>query len=155
MADNGAVFRAQLKTWQLKTEKHLENIMRNATVELMSRIIDRNPEDTSDRADGKVMKGDWQFAPGTAPSGDVSRGDSSAAGALSELNSVQAWKPMSKQPFFGVNRTKYGVLLEYGLYPHDGPRVKGGYSTQAQAGFVGISVEEFGDIVDREAAKRG
>lgn len=48
-----------------------------------------------------------------------------------------------------TNALPYIQVLEFGLYPGDGPRTAGGYSTQAPAGMLRLTVDEVVAILER------
>jgi hypothetical protein len=72
---------------------------------------------------------------------------SSTEEAVSRAMKIQFANPYAI--WYLYNRVPYGVTVEYGLYPGNGPRTVNGFSTQAPAGMLRITTEEMKSQLDR------
>lgn len=135
-------------------QRRVDMAIRDATEAMCVAIIKQTPIDTDDGRDEIVMRGDWVSGIGDVPS-DVNRGDLSGGEAKEQVRSVvRKWTPHTGRPFLFANHKRYGVMLEYGLYPQPGgSRTRNGFSTQAPAGMVRINTAEFPDHLKVGATK--
>jgi hypothetical protein len=151
-------FAVSIQAWAGATAKQLDDASYFAVEELAKRVIMRTPVDKT-RPDEIVARGDWNAAVNAEP-GDVERNDPSGEEALSVVQQVaRAWAPSRNGGTFYLGNYKpYIQKLEYGLYHHDpfaSRTTSQGFSTQAPAGMVGITVQEWPDIWERAMAKAG
>lgn len=135
----------------------VNEVCRDATVELTKRIVATSPVDTT-RPDDTVFKGDWNADVGTIP-GDVDNNDPSGQSSIDAAqDAVDKWVPTAGQTYYLVNHKPYALMLEYGWYSHDpksGRTTEAGFSTQAPGGVVGVYMMEWPDIVAEAARKAG
>jgi hypothetical protein len=153
----GVGFAFEVESWSLKTSKAMDDVLRDSVIEFVQRVIDRTPIDTSTRHDEVVARGDWNFAIGTDPE-DVSRNDPSGERAMAGLRAIVAlwrptqsfgsflkfWQAKGDANLFIANFKPYIRRLEYE-----------GHSDQAPNGMLGVTVQEWADIIQEQAAKHG
>lgn len=147
MADS---FSAQVGDWAKKAKGAIDANVRAITISLFKGVILSTPVDT-----GRA-RGNWQTTVGAPASGTVERVDPSGASAIGE---VTANLGGGGKVTWLTNNLPYIQVLEYGQYPNPpkrGTRLKGGgyeirsiggYSRQAPAGMVRISMARIGEIV--------
>lgn len=126
----------------LRVQADLEAKARARMHKLFTRIVMRTPVDTGrTQANWNVSQGtpNYTFTEAT----NLSR-------AIAEVDKVKTM-PMGAKVFL-ANGAPHIRLLEYGGYPlvpkHPTGKTSGGFSTQAPAGMVRISVIEFGGKVE-------
>jgi hypothetical protein len=154
MSSNIDQFLVQLDTMRLNTKRDIATVAKESAIDLADNIIERTPVDLDDE-DIIHIKGDWTSAIDSVPSA-VNRGDSSGDSSRKDIrDTVQRWNPMAGEELDIANHERYADMLEYGLYRHKTERTTAsGFSSQAPAGMVGISVAEWQQIVDKNAAKK-
>jgi hypothetical protein len=136
-------FDISVAAWTSKITALSIEVLREAVVELCTRIVDSTPLDQR-RPDEIVARGDWNCAIGTEP-GDVLRNDPTGMRAIDGVKAVVAqWTPVKGEPFIFANYKPYIRRLEYE-----------GWSGQAPSGMMGIHVIEWADIVREVARKHG
>ena len=118
--------------WATKTERKLDLAVRKISLELFSRVILRSPVDTG------RFRANWQVAIGLMPNGTLSLEDKSGTATVSNATARSA----------GV---KAGDVIYLANNLPYAQRLEDGYSGQAPAGMVGLTVQEFQSI----AAKIG
>ena len=118
--------------WATKTERKLDLAVRKISLELFSRVILRSPVDTG------RFRANWQVAIGSMPNGTLSLEDKSGTATVSNATARSA----------GV---KAGDVIYLANNLPYAQRLEDGYSVQAPAGMVGLTVQEFQSI----AAKIG
>jgi len=118
--------------WATKTERKLDLAVRKISLELFSRVILRSPVDTG------RFRANWQVAIGSMPNGTLSLEDKSGTATVSNATARSA----------GV---KAGDVIYLANNLPYAQRLEDGYSGQAPAGMVGLTVQEFQSI----AAKIG
>ena len=114
--------------WAAKTERKLVLAVQKIALEMFSRIILRSPVDTG------RFRGNWQVAIGAMPSGTLDLNDKSGQATISKVSAV-ALGVKAGDRISLVNNLPYSEVLENGS------------STQAPAGMVGLTVQEFDRIV--------
>ena len=144
-------FTADLSAFAKKAKFNADQVMQKTCLELFSRVVQRTPVDTARARTG------WQTAVNAMPSGSDpgprkstrKGGPPSAPPALSgeDKGKITAVTQAIK---FGdtvwlVNNVHYVQYLEYGTAPY-------GFSPQAPAGMVRISITEFQDHVAKAVA---
>lgn len=117
-------FTSQVKTWSKKTESKLDLAARKISLELFSRVILRSPVDTG------RFRGNWQVQIGTIPRGTLEIEDKAGTATVNKADAATAGIEAGDVIYL-VNNLPYGLRLE------------DGYSGQAPAGMVGLSVQEF------------
>jgi len=120
--------------WVGKTETKLDTAVRKIAIELFSRVILRTPVDT-----GRA-RGNWQVAIGSVPSGTLDLNDASGTATVSKATAATAGVKAGDVIYL-VNNLPYAQRLE------------DGYSGQAPAGMVGLTVQEFQQVVRQIGAE--
>ncbi|WP_321991527.1 hypothetical protein [Marispirochaeta aestuarii] len=137
-------------------------IRRKIALEVFSGVVLKTPVD-SGRA-----RGNWQSSVGALATSEVERVDKGGRAAVSEAERVINSSRITDSVFLS-NNVPYIFSLEYGGYPkvvkrgsrkrgkRKGYEVRsvGGFSKQAPAGMVQVTLAEFPYIVSREAAQNG
>lgn len=126
-----------MKTWTaaIKDIQDIpEKVVRGTLISLSSRIIKRSPVDSG------RFRGNWQATIGSPASGQLSsidsNGSATSANAANVANRLEAGSI-----FYLTNNLPYGERLEYG------------YSKQAPAGMVRVTLAEYEKILRLEASK--
>jgi len=130
-----------------KAQADLETVARKVTFDLYSSVVYMSPVDTGRfRANWNVSVDSVDTA--TSQSTDKNRASTEVAKVL-EL-------PVGGV-YFLSNSLPYAQVLEYGLYPnppkHPTGKTVNGYSRQAPAGFVRVSVVRFNEFVQKAIKK--
>jgi len=130
-----------------KVQADLETVARKVTFDLYSSVVYMSPVDTGRfRANWNVSVDSVDTA--TSQSTDKNRAPTEVAKVL-EL-------PVGGV-YFLSNSLPYAQVLEYGLYPnppkHPTGKTVNGYSRQAPAGFVRVSVVRFNEFVQKAIKK--
>lgn len=120
-------FGRQMKAFQRKTEKKLDDAVRKISMELFQRVILRSPVDTG------RFRANWQVAIGTIPIGTLELTDATGQAAMSRAQAA-AMGLEAGDTITLVNNLPYG------------PRLEAGYSAQAPTGMVALTVQEFQSI---------
>lgn len=134
MSDFGAALRAECN----KAKDDLNRKVVFTALKIFRRLIYRTP------ADSGRMAANWQIGLGALnPSTSDAPGSDAFARGQARLSS---WKP--GQTIWMTNSMAYARTIEYGLYGKppgsaNGPKTRSGYSTQAPAGIVRLTVQEF------------
>jgi len=143
-----------LSNWSIPLDKlagkvraDLETVARKVTFDLYSSVVYMSPVDTGRfRANWNVSVNSVDTA--TSQSTDKNRANTEVAKVL-EL-------PVGGV-YFLSNSLPYAQVLEYGLYPnppkHPTGKTVNGYSRQAPAGFVRVSVVRFNEFVQKAIKK--
>lgn len=113
--------------WAAKTDDKLSTAVRKISLELFSRVILKTPVDT-----GRA-RGNWQVAIGSLPNGTLDLNDASGTATVSKATATTAGVKAGDVIYL-VNNLPYAQRLE------------DGYSGQAPAGMVALSVQEFQQI---------
>jgi hypothetical protein len=139
---SGASFAIAIDQWCKKANKSVDKATRAITFEIFGRVIRRTPVDTG------AARTNWQVGINQMPAGIVT-GSGDAVGIMkSALGEGLAGKVI-----YLVNNLPYIGVLEYGGYPNppkggEGKTV-GGFSKQAPAGMVRVTVQEVSDAVNK------
>ena len=125
----------------LRVQTRLEEKARDHTITLFRKIVTRTPVDTGrTRANWNVSFGAPNYSYG--PSVVLSR-------SMAQIAKIRKY-PIGVKVYL-ANGAPHIRLLEYGGYPQSPKRgtgkTAGGFSTQAPAGMVRISVAEFGQPI--------
>lgn len=122
-----------------------EAAIRGTTIKLWSAIINMTPVD-----EGRA-RSSW-FATGKQPSTKVSNTtDKQGASTINKAEQV-VMSIKDYSTFTLTNNLPYIDKLEFGGYG-DGPKTTGGYSKQAPAGMVRVSIMRFNKLLAEEAKK--
>lgn len=130
----------------------IDRAARKAAFDMQARIIERTPVDTG-RARASWGLAQGKPGRGVAPEKEYSEGEAERH-AKTVLTTVRPGSPglfrrvLRKvlggglKPYWVFNNLPYIEKLEFGGFPGDGPKTIGGYSTQAPAGMVRVSLAE-------------
>lgn len=121
-------FAQQLASFEEKTSGKMDMAVRKIALELFSRVILKSPVDTG------RFRGNWQVSIGSIPDGTLEVDDKSGSATVSKATAAT----------MGV---KAGDVIYLANNLPYGPRLEAGYSGQAPAGMVALSVQEFQQIV--------
>lgn len=131
----GRRFVLDISAWAAKAEADVNTVLRGVAMELGARLVARTPVDT-----GRA-KANWRGAAGrpdtTAIQGEGKLSVSTATGiAVSNVTGAAGkWNAREHKSFYVTNALPYMRRLEYG------------WSVQAPAGMVRVTLVEFGKIV--------
>ena len=139
-----STFALDLEKFAQKTSRTLEQAVRMVVMECGRRVVEKSPV-----GDGNLWKdpppkgyvggrfrGNWQYSFGAVKDGDLPDIDKTGAVSLSRITA-------------GVNTSPaFGVHYIHNNLPY-AQRLEDGYSTQAPAGMVGLTVVEYQQIVQR------
>lgn len=120
--------------WVTKTERKMDTAVRKIALELFSRVILKSPVDTG------RFRANWQVAVGSIPSGTLELDDRSGTATISKATAGTAGVKAGDVIYL-VNNLPYAQRLE------------DGYSQQAPAGMVGLTVQEFQRVVRQIGAE--
>ena len=121
-------FANDLAKFEAKTSEKLDLAVRKIALELFSRIIMRTPVDT-----GRA-RANWQVAIGTIPSGTLELNDKSGQATINKVQAASMGL-VAGDVIYLTNNLPYAVPLEEG------------YSQQAPAGMVALTVQDFQSVV--------
>lgn len=122
-------FADDLRRFERKTEDKMSRAVRKITLDAFSGCIMMSPVDTG------RFRGNWQTAIGSAPSGTVEMMDKGGTVVIAKVQGVTAgMKP--GDVVYMANNLPYAQRLE------------DGYSSQAPAGMVRLTVQRFQPIAD-------
>jgi len=121
-------FANDLAKFEAKTSEKLDLAVRKIALELFSRIIMRTPVDT-----GRA-RANWQVAIGTIPSGTLELNDKSGQATINKVQAA-SMGVVAGDVIYLTNNLPYAVPLEEG------------YSKQAPAGMVALTVQDFQSVV--------
>ena len=124
-------FSSDIAKFAKKAGENMVTTRKSVFFQLAESIVERTPVDT-----GRA-KGNWQPSLHTFKSGTV-------AGASDPIPAIKmvADSANGDDSMCLINNLPYIQPLEYGYYG-EGPKVIGGYSSQAPRGMVRITVREF------------
>ena len=130
MADNANQFILDISDWVKQAKEDGDKILRKVTLDLFSRVVLRSPVDTG------RFRNNWYPAIGKPVSQTNEGVDPSGAKAISRISSTVSGAVAGDQIYMS-NSLAYAWRLETG------------WSKQAPAGFVGITVLEFQSLLSR------
>ena len=122
-------FGYDITRWANQTKQKLDTVARKVALDMFSRVVLRSPVDTG------RFRGNWQCAIDSVPQGTVDKLDPSGGTAIAGINREVAGFG-GGHIIYLVNHLPYAWPLEMG------------WSKQAPAGMVRITVEEFRPIVE-------
>lgn len=132
---NGSLFALQLAEFARKAGKNADLVVQKVTVDILARVVKRSPVDTG------RFRANWQVSVGTPASGNLAvedkNGDSTVRAGTSAMTGFQVGPSV-----FIVNNLPYGPRLEYE-----------GWSKQAPAGMVRITVAEYQSLIEKAVAE--
>ncbi len=123
-------FAEDIEAFASKTERKMDFAVRKISLELFSRVILRTPVDK-----GRA-RANWQVSIGATSNGTLELEDKSGTATISAATAVAAGL-RAGDVIFLVNNLQYIQRLE------------DGYSGQAPAGMVGLTVQEFQRIAEQ------
>ncbi len=119
-----------MSSWTDETEEKLTLAVQKISLELFSRVILRTPVDK-----GRA-RGNWQVAIGSVPDGTLDIDDPSGQATISKVTAEAA----------GLKAGDTIVLVNNLPYIQ---RLEDGYSSQAPAGMVMLSVQDFQEVANQ------
>ena len=123
-----AGFADQVRAWERKTERKMDLAVRKIALEMFRRIILKSPVDTG------RFRGNWQIAIGSVPDGTLELDDKTGTATIAKGAAIALGMNAGDIVYF-ANNLPYARRLEEG------------YSQQAPAGMVALTVQEFQSIV--------
>jgi hypothetical protein len=136
-----ASFEDQMRRIEINTVRRLDLLGRKIALELFRRVIYKTPVD-SGRA-----RANWQVTIGSAASGTVEIDDTNGTATMTRATAASRGF-RAGDIIYLTNNLPYIMKLEEGGYP-DGPKTVGGFSRQAPAGMVALTVQEFAIVVNQ------
>ena len=132
-----------------RTIRKLNKIVKVAAMELFKSVIMMTPVDT-----GRA-RGNWQCTM-TRPADGVIDSEQSEEATIAKMMEITL-KSSIRKGIFLTNNLPYIQKLEYGGYGQ-GPKTEGGYSKQAPAGMVRVSLDRIqkdlkeiiADVIEKE-----
>ena len=121
-------FANQVQGWVQKTMAKSDTAVRMIALRMFSRIILKSPVDTG------RFRGNWQIAIGSVPEGTLELDDKTGTATIAK-GAATAMGISAGDTIYFANNLPYAQRLE------------GGYSSQAPAGMVALTVQEFQSIV--------
>lgn len=134
-------FEDDLRKFEAKTNRKLTQLGRKVALELFKRVIYKTPVDT-----GRA-RANWQVTIGAQASGTIAIDDTNGGATMSKATAASAGFKAGDTIYL-TNNLPYIRKLEEGGYP-DGPKTVGGFSRQAPAGMVALTVQEFAQVVNQ------
>ena len=122
-------FADQVARFEKDALRKMNLAVRKISLEIFSRVILKSPVDTG------RFRGNWQVAIGSVPSGTLELDDKTGTATVSKAD-LKLVGAGAGDTIYLANNLPYAVRLEEG------------YSTQAPAGMVALTVQEFAAIVD-------
>ena len=123
-------FADQMKAWERKAERKMDLAVRKIALEMFRRIILKSPVDTG------RFRGNWQIAIGSVPNGTLELDDKTGTATIAKGAATALGMNAGDIVYF-ANNLPYAVPLEEG------------YSQQAPAGMVALTIQEFQSVVSR------
>lgn len=145
----GAAWSLNIGEWCKKANKDVERASRAIVLTIFSGVIEKTPVDTG------AARGNWQIGYDSMPTGVVANKDTSRGSAAPAI-AGKLDKPIIGHTIYLVNNLPYIGVLEYGGYPNPaktGTKTSGGYSKQAPAGMVRVTVAEISQRVQEGITK--
>lgn len=159
---SGEQWSIDISNWCKKANKKVDTAARAIVLTIFSGVIEKTPVDTG------MARGNWQIGFDTIPRGILSAPDRTKGSASGRVQSALGNQPIIGHVVYLVNNLPYIGTLEYGGYPNPpkhGSWVKGkkgghyvikssgGYSKQAPAGMVRVTLSEISQRVQEGIAK--
>lgn len=163
-------FAADVKTVVSNLKTNKETFFRRVAIDACSRVIMKTPVDTGRARANWVISIDTPASGGGTADGSgetksVTQNGVGQSGAKDRaIADITAAGALSGHVLWLTNTVPYGRVLEYGTYPYPPARgtwvkgkgyeirSKGGYSKQAPAGMVRVTVLEVEAIIGKAAA---
>jgi hypothetical protein len=127
-------FQLDIQRFVDKAKGNVDLVVRKVALDVFRRVILKSPVDTG------RFRGNWQVAINSVPPGTLATTDKSGGATISRVSSV-ALGAKAGQVIYLVNNLPYARALEYG------------WSKQAPAGMVRLTVQEYGAIVTQATSE--
>lgn len=129
-----ARFSIDINTWIRGVKDRGDIVVRKVSLDLFMRIVLRSPVDTG------RFRGNWQLTIGAVPDNTIELNDATGQATISKAMAASQ-NIRAGQSVFLTNNLPYG------------PRLENGWSKQAPAGMVAITVSEFQGVVSSAVAQ--
>jgi hypothetical protein len=129
-----ASFSLSIRNWVEKTKDRQDLVTRKIGMDVLTRVVLRSPVDKG------RFRANWQVSFDTPLRGTVKADDKNGAGTIAKGHAILQGA-IAGRDIWIVNNLPYAIPLEYG------------WSKQAPAGMVRITVREFRAIVNKAAAE--
>jgi hypothetical protein len=123
-------FEDQIRAWQVKTERKLDEVPRKVVFEMFRKIVLKTPVD-----EGRA-RSNWQPSIGSPATGTFDTLDKDGNATIAKAKAILATANAGDTIYLSNNLPYIRRLEE-------------GYSQQAPAGMVALTVQEFAAIVKR------
>ena len=134
-------FEDDVRKFERKTERKMKLVVRKVMLEIIRKIIFKTPVD-----EGR-LRANWQLAIGNVPEGTLELDDKNGTATVAKAVANSLGYRLGDTIYL-ANNLPYVRTVEEGGYK-DGPKTVGGFSLQAPAGMVGLTLQEFQGIVKR------
>lgn len=136
-SSKGFKFSLDVKAWCERAKDRHDLIVQKLALDMFTRVLLRSPVDTG------RFQGNWQVAINTIPRGTLSQTDKSGTATINKIRAASS-QVKAGDIIWLVNNLPYAIRLEYG------------WSQQAPAGMVRLTVREFNQAIRKAnaAAKR-
>ncbi len=121
-------FALDVSKWAEKAKGRMDLVVRKISLDLFTRIILRSPVD-----EGR-FRGNWQVAINEIPAGVLELDDKSGSATVAKATAA-ALNVKAGDVIYLINNLPYG------------PRLENGWSGQAPAGMVAVTLTEYGAVV--------
>lgn len=125
-----AGFADQVAAFERKAQDRIDMAFRKIALDLFTSVILKSPVDTG------RFRANWQVAIGAAPEGTLELEDKTGAATISKADAAVA----------GLNGGETTYLVNNLPYAE---RLEDGYSGQAPAGMVRLTVQQYASLVER------
>lgn len=132
-----ASFSDQLAKFAKRAGQKADLVVTKVCLDAATRVIEKTPVDTG------RLRANWQATIGQPATGEVDAEDKQGRMTIQKI--VGPAKLASGQIFYLSNNLPYAVVAEYGMWPKgdgEGKVTADGYSTQAPAGMVRVTMAE-------------
>jgi hypothetical protein len=130
----GSIFSAQIAEFVAKAKENADLVVRKVALEMFTRVVIKSPVD-----EGR-FKSSWVVAINSIPGGDPGTIDKTGAPSIMRIDAA-------------VLNLKAGTVITMCSNLSYSRRLEYGWSKQAPAGMVRITVVEFAGIVNQAAAE--
>lgn len=127
-------FALDIKQWTDKANGNVDLVVRKVALDLFSRVISKSPVDTG------RFRGNWQVAIASIPAGTLDLTDKDGSATIAKAD-AEVLKLKAGDIIYLVNNLPYSRRLEYG------------WSKQAPAGMVRLTVTEYGAVVSNAVSE--
>lgn len=144
-------FANDIRAFAEATKRTIYGTLQAASVELATRFVMRSPVDT-----GK-FRGNWRVSLGAIDTRTDAPEDKAPLGAPPSERLYGEWQDelqavTHRSIIYVTNSLPYARVIEYGEYGNppgtaNGPKTVNGFSTQAPAGVVRVTVAEYQQII--------